>query len=192
MMNITNRPPETICVNDTEYPVDWDYRTWLDISIMLDDVDFSGNRSENIILVAEIISKAFGRIINEPLIDALPAVLEFMKGYPEADNGYRGTSSHKKCYSFRYDINYIIIAIRNQSGIDLSYRRKEPFHWWDFLLEFKSLTAEHYISKIMSYRAYDGKDKEMIKLREMYALPHHCTKSEQAIIDELDDIFYNS
>lgn len=197
MINILTEPPATALINGTDYPIKSDYRIWVNISMLLEDLDFISGTKEsdkyNIMIISEIIYLAFGELLNEPYIDTFMAVLEFMQGYPEMkDKGFSGHGNNKKLYSFRCDLNYIILAIRNQTGIDLTYRRKEPFHWWDFLLEFKTLEDNHYICKIMSYRAYEGKDKELLKLKQTYALPKNLTKSEQAIINELDELFYNS
>ena len=198
-MNILNPPPKQITVNGTIYSIDSDYRTWLKISDKLNRIDCVSedeeSACENIIVIAEIISLAFGKLINEPYTDTFNAILEFYKGYPEQNNKRcSGAVSSKRLFDFNYDINYIIIAIRNQSGIDLSHRRNEHkhFHWWDFLLEFKTLEERHHICKIISYRGYEGEDKELIRLKNLYALPEQLTKSQQRIIEELDDIFYNS
>lgn len=196
-MNILNSPPEYIEVNNTKYPIDWDYKKWLKISGKLNELDCSSDDEktscENIMVIAEMIVLVFGKLIDEPYNDTFKAMLEFYKGYPEQENNSgSGSGSVKRLFDFNHDINYIIIAIRNQTGIDLSHRRKEPFHWWDFLIEFKTLEDRHYICKIIGYRGYEGDDKELKRLKNLYALPDNLTKTQQRIIEELDDIFYNS
>lgn len=121
-------------------------------------------------------------------------MLEWLKGYPRADNGYHvdEDGNGAKTYSLKHDMNYIVLAIRNQSGLDLTYNRREPFHWWLFLLEFQTLTDQHLITHIMQWRAYDGEDKELIRRRDRVALPKEYTKSEQAMLDEMADLFHNT
>ena len=92
-------------------------------------------------------------------------------------------------FSFDWDINAIIIAIRNQSGIDLSYRRTEPFHWWEFLLEFQTLCGEHYILNLMGARSYRGRDKELLRRKRMCALPAEETEEERATAETFSAMF---
>lgn len=198
MLDITKKPPESVAVNGNEYPINYDFKVWIDISILLADFDYNAMSDNDYLHNFEIISKvfllAFTKIPNEPIEDILNTVLEFYAGYPKIDNGYTSTekADGTKLYSFKHDINYIILAIRNQTGIDLSYKRDKLFHWWDFMLEFQTLEDHHYISKIMSYRNYSGDDKNMIALRESVALPKEYTRNEQKIINDIDKIFYNA
>ena len=108
--------------------------------------------------------------------EALRAIAEFSRGYPSAPVRPR---QKDPVFSWEYDLNEIIIAIRNQSGIDLSYRRKEPFHWWEFLLEFRTLCGEHYILNLMEIRGYSGKDPEMKRRKQEFALPPEYTAKEK-------------
>ncbi|MEE0777099.1 MAG: Gp15 family bacteriophage protein, partial [Bacillota bacterium] len=111
--------------------------------------------------------------------------------YPQYRNKDVGASKPRhRLFDFKIDMNSIIIAIRDQSGIDLS-KRKEPFHWWRFLLEFYNLTPEHHICKLMELRAYDGDDKEMKRARDAVALPVKISKRQKRFEDEMDKIFYN-
>ena len=129
----------------------------------------------------------FGRVIDAPLPDLIDAIAEFAKGYPTAP--MQTDCGGAQTYSFKYDLNEIIIAIRNQSGIDLSYRRKEPFHWWEFLLEFRTLCGDHYILNLMEARGYKGNDKELLRRKRMCALPVDYTAAEQAEIDAFLEMF---
>ena len=95
-------------------------------------------------------------------------------------------------YSFDYDLNYIIIAIQNQFGMDLSYQRKQPFHWWLFLLYFRALSGPHYILRLMEIRGYDGKDAELKRQAQRFALPRENTADDQKLLDLFDELFYNA
>ena len=142
-------------------------------------------------VIADVENAVFGRTIPHPACEVLDAIIEFSKGYPEAPVK-SGKTPKAQTYSFEWDLNYIILAIRNQSGIDLSYRRKEPFHWWEFLLEFHSLCGDHYILRLMEIRGYDGKDTELKQQAQRYALPREVTADDQALLDEFDALFYNA
>lgn len=197
MMNIVNSaPPDTVLVNGGVYSIHTDYRIWLEIYAKLNQIDTVGDDKEtfeyNMNLICEIMLLAFGKLIDEPYADTISALREFMAGYPQEPNGYPFASEaaeNEKLYSFEHDINYIILAIRNQSGIDLSFKSKEKLHWWLFLLEFQTLEEHHYICNLMSKRAYTGDDKELLKLKAKVALPITLTRSQQRQMEELDKIF---
>lgn len=187
-------PPASLEVGGIFYKIDTDYRAWLEVLSKMRRLVPAPNRPEHAAKNAEIISQieqiVFGKIIPHPAADALKAIMDFSGGYPDAPVGEGGNG--KQTYSFDYDLNYIIIAIQNQFGIDLSYRRKEPFHWWEFLLYFKALCGNHYILRLMEIRGYDGKDSEMKRQSQRYALPRETTGEEQAMLDEFNDLFYNA
>ncbi len=193
MINYVNSPPpESLYINSTEYPINTDYRVWLDVSCILEDLDLT-DESENIIKAFErIVELVFGTTqIPEDTSDVLNAVIKFQRGYPTEpsdteDLDESKDSDNERVVSFKHDINYIIVAIRNQSGIDLSYKRKEPFHWWEFLLEFDSLEDRHFISRLISIRSYDGDDKDRLRLKEKYKLPVKLTAEEKKV----NEMFY--
>jgi hypothetical protein len=193
----TTCPPEFITVNGTEYPIEIDFRVWLQVIEELDEfivpVEREEDKLHNYQTVEQIETLVFDGLINEPWQFVLSAIVQFLGGYPKPDNGHSqsGSQDGTTLYSFKYDINYIILAIRNQSGIDLSYKRTEPFHWWLFLLEFQSLTADHYIVEIMKLRAYNGKDKDMLRAKNAVALPHELSAHDRRLAEEMDNLFYN-
>jgi len=155
------------------------------------DAETPGHQQHNAELLCELQVLVFGGVLeDEDASEVLKAIAEFSKGYPNAP--VLPGPSAEQTYSFEYDLNYIIIAIRNQSGIDLSYRRKEPFHWWEFLLEFQTLCGEHYILRLMEIRGYQ-KDPEKPELaKRRYALPRETTAGQDAIMDEINAEFYGA
>lgn len=182
-------PPTELTVGGSSYPIDYDYRTWIEVSglmrSMVTQPETEAHAKHNLLTMFTIEQKVFGGILEEedPRA-ALEACAGFLNGYPSQSNG--GGGDGPDIVSFEQDLNSIIIAIRNQSGIDLSYRRKEPFHWWEFLLEFQSLCGEHVIVKLMEIRGYKGKDPDMLRARSRYALQHVLTGDEQAALDEVN------
>lgn len=188
-------PPSALTVGGVDYPINTDYRVWIGVLRELRDLIPTPKNPEQVAnnnaIYAAVEMTVFGKIIEQPMPAVFAAISEFAQGYPEppvlTDGKYKAQT-----YSFDWDLNYIILAIRNQSGIDLSYRRKEPFHWWEFLLEFHSLCGDHYILRLMEIRGYDGKDPEMKRQAQRYALPREQTAEDQALADEFNDIFYNA
>lgn len=184
-----DEPPTEISVGGVSYSVDVDFRTWIDVLHMLRDLiptpETLEQATHNIETIKEIEETVFGEVIPHTPSDVLEAVRQFAAGYPEAP--VEASGEYKPpTYSLDWDINYIIIAIMNQFGIDLTYRRKEPFHWWEFLTYFRALRGEHYISRLMEIRGYSGKDAELKRQAQRYALPREQTAEDQAILDAFD------
>lgn len=185
----TMKPPEFVEINGTEYPINFHYLAWIDILDLLDEIDLE-NVEDDLDIVAEIETLAFGNVIGENVYFVLAAVAEFAAGYPKPQNDRAPTPSNRRIVDFGIDLNSILIAIRDQSGINL-IDSDELFHWWRFLVEFENLNDSHHISKIMELRAYDGDDKAMKKARDAVALPKKITRKDQRFEDEMADLFYN-
>ena len=187
-------PPTAITVGGADYTVNVDFRVWIDVLRLLRDLISTPATVEQAMHNAEVIGEmeraVFGDLIPQPAADVLSAVIDFSRGYPEPP--VEAGESAQPPYSFDWDLNYIIIAIQNQFGVDLSYRRTEPFHWWEFLLYFRALAGNHYILRLMEIRGYDGKDSDLKRQAQRYALPRETTAEDQAMLDAFDELFYNS
>lgn len=188
-------PPTELSVGGNSYSINVDYRVWIDVLHDLRNIIPTPKTPEqamhNTETIANIEKKVFGKVIKENVASVLDAIAAFAAGYPEAPVG-EGKQQNVQTYSFDWDLNYIIIAIMNQYGIDLTYRRKEPFHFWEFLVYFRALCGDHYILRLIEIRGYDGKDTEMKRQAQRYALPRENTAEDQAMLDEFDEIFYNA
>lgn len=187
-------PPAELSVGGNFYSINVDFRVWIDVLHELRNLYSTPANAEQAMHNAETIAKiemmVFGKIIHENVQAILHAVSEFAAGYPEAPVG--GGGKGIQTYSFDWDLNYIIIAIMNQYGIDLTYRRTEPFHFWEFLAYFRALCGEHYILRLMEIRGYDGKEPELKRQAQRFALPREMTAEDQAVLDAFDDMFYNA
>ena len=181
-MKLLIKPPITLTINGTLYPIHYDFETWIQVTSLFDEI----TDTENIDILFEIINIVFGNTVDEPVEDILAAVSKFSTGYPFHKNNVTADVK-ENVLSFEHDINNIVIAIKHQSGIDLR-TIQEPFHWWDFLLEFQNISDDCLISKIMGYRGYTGKDKDMNRLKQSYKLP--LTKKDLAVLDKVDDVFW--
>lgn len=184
-------PPTEVTVGGYAYKTKTDYRVWIWVQQELRKInlhtDDPKQMDENEIILENIERELFGGVLgDETPIDVLKGIYEFIQGYPALPVPHE---DGPQTISLEYDLNMIIIAIRNQSGIDLSYRRTEPFHWWEFLLELKSLCGEHQILHLAEMRGYKGNDKEMLRKKREYALPKEYSAEEQAEIDAFDALF---
>lgn len=183
-------PPTEISVGGSCYKAETDFRVWIEVQKELRKINLSTTdpdvMDENEAILENIERMIFGGVLaDENAIDVLKGIYEFLGGYPSLPVENEGGAP---VFSFDYDLNLIILAIRNQSGIDLSYRCKH-FHWWEFLLEFQSLAGDHLILNIMEIRGYKGNDKDMLRAKRAHALPVEYTAEEQAQIDAFDALF---
>lgn len=186
-------PPTAITVGGFDYPCETDYRVWLDVIRLLREIRPNPATEEAarrvLDAVAGIEEKVFGGwLSDEDPAEVMRAVSEFSRGYPMAPVGDAG-DSREPVYSYEYDLNAIIVAIWNQHGVDLSYRRREPFHWWEFLLLFHTLSGDHYILNLMNARGYRGTDRELLRRKYACALPPEYTAEEQAELDAFNAQF---
>lgn len=187
-------PPISIEVGGFAYKIDYDYRTWIDVQRrmrqMIPNANMPAQIAENLENMLEIQRMVFGGVLrDENPREVLMACAEFARGYPQENNSDDDDDSGDEVVSLDQDVNAIIIAIRNQSGIDLSYRRKDPFHWWEFLLEFRSLCGDHAILRLMEIRGYKGKDAEMLRMKRRNAIRREMTGEDRAALDEFNAMF---
>lgn len=184
-------PPTSIEVGGFAYPCATDWLTWIDVLRQLRELDLLDDSEEGLVRTRDQLialqETVFGGVLrDEDPFTVLAAISEFSKGYPVAP--IQGGSG-EVVYSFNYDLNDIIIAIRNQHGVDLSYRSAEPCHWWEFLLLFRTLAGSHYILDVMNARGYRGSDREMLRRKNNLQLPPEYTAAEQAELDEFNALF---
>lgn len=97
-------------------------------------------------------------------------------------NKKNGKNSNSQIYSYNYDDEYIYGAFYEQYRIDLS---TEKIHWWKFKSLLNSLKDDTEFVKIKGYRAYTGDDKNLLELKEYWALPKPIEEQER--LDKIYD-----
>lgn len=184
-------PPTSITIGGRDYDCNVDFLVWIDVLRLLRGIETPLETPQQLGAALGTLLAAEQLVFNRPLCgedpaEVLEAMAEFARGYPCApvqSDGYAAA------FSFDCDLNEILIAIRNQSGIDLSYRRRTPFHWWEFLLEFRTLSGDHYILNLMQARSYRGSDRDLMRRRRMCALPPEYSAAERAEMDAFEALF---
>lgn len=195
----TDAPPKTLEVKGGVYSINTDYRVWIEV---FDVFMFRDNDPDALLGCIKMVFNNWQTALSEQdPKDIIAAMCEFLKGYPEDTEGCEEPNksssddgdnmNQERYFDFKHDLNLIIIAIRNQSGIDLSYKCKH-FHWWLFLLEFQSLESHHQFCQIRSIREYQGKDKAMLAQKRKFALPKKYTSEQREQFSEMESLFYNS
>ena len=152
------------------------------ISEYTDDLVIAAYNAE---LMRDIQYAIFGGVLaDENQADVVNGIMKFAAGYPETQ--YPAEESGSPVFSFKHDLNYIILAIRSQYGINLSHASGVKCHWWEFLLMFHGLCGNHYITKLMEIRGYDGKDNDLRKLARRYAVPDEDIEYPQDVQNALE------
>lgn len=122
---------------------------------------------------------AFYLIIQKGLInEAVDKFIWFYKCGKTDEVSKSGKGKAKK-ESFRYSCDDLYIwGTYKQLGYDLT---KDYIHWWEFRAIWLTIPDNFEFSKIKGYRSYDGKDKDILELKEHYKLP----PNEKEIQDQI-------
>ena len=168
-MNMFYNLPYFVKIKNKKYAIRTDYRIFAKYEEEMQDRN-EENRKKAIAKVLRRFYPAFLEIIKNNLLEeAIDKFIWFYecgrKNYHKVKSG-KGTKREEK-YSFNYDDEYIYSAFYEKYRIDLS---KSYVHWWKFQALLKGL-GECEFTKIKGYRCYNGKDKEMLEIKEYWALP---------------------
>ena len=183
-------PPQSIRVGGADYAVNVDFRVWIDILDRARELYASVGTLEearhNARVLADLQKMAFGGVLAESPAAVLRAMMAFARGYPTMVGEDVGADEDgEELLSFDYDINDLVLAIRAQSGVDLSYRRREPYHWWEFLLRVRALCGDHAILRAVRLRASRDTSREARLARRRARLPHKPTAEERRQLEAL-------
>ena len=183
-------PPEAIHVGGASYPVNVDFRTWIDVLDLARElyptVGTLLEARHNARVLENMQRLAFGRVLEAPPAAVLRAMTAFARGYPTmVGEGAGDDGEGEELLSFDYDINDLVLAIEEQFGLDLSYRRREPYHWWEFLLRVRALCGDHAILRAVRLRASRDTSREARLARRRARLPHKPTAEERRQLEAL-------
>ena len=189
MINMFNKMPHFVYINNRKYFVKTDYRLFIDFEIKMQ----GENKREVCINTLKKFYPAFLEIINNNLLEeAIDKFVWFYKcGKTDVEiQASNKSNSNMRIYDYNYDSDLIWGAFKEQYNIELD---KVYLHWWKFKAMWVSLKKDCQFSIIRGYRAYNGKDKELLELKEMNKLP--LTEKEideqkrhKTIFDELNKI----
>ena len=56
----------------------------------------------------------------------------------------------------------------------------------------RPVRGDHYILRLMEIRGYDGKDSELKRQAQRFALPREQTVEDEAMSDIFNELFYNA
>ena len=171
-----NKLPQSVKIDNKVYAINTDYRLFLDFEIEMNSINPKDAVDNALYRFYPDLEKI---IKNGSIYQAVNMFIWFYKcGLEDYQEG-RATKKQKKAtqiYNYKYDAQMICGAYALY-GYDLH----RYMHWWKFKEIWNSLPADCEYSKIKSYRAYDGTDKDQLELKEFYKLP----PTEAEIKDEI-------
>lgn len=169
-MRMFNRLPQCVYFNNKRYDINTDYRLFIDFEIKMQGKD--KKKAINNCLFAFF--PAFLDICNQGLYEeAVEKFIWFYRcGREEIESRVKRTGANnakaKQLFSYEYDDELIYGAFKEQYNINLD---RVYLHWWEFKALLKTLSSECEFCKAKGYRGYDGKDKDLLKLKDSYKLP---------------------
>lgn len=175
MKEFTLNLPDTVEVEGKFYPIKTNFADWLIFSQLIQDKKT---------ILGDLDSFYIGTPPRDRItgFNALFSFYSPIKELPKAVN-----SSNVKLIDYCIDFDLIYSAFMEKYKIDL-YDEKTRLHWHKFLALIMGLSNTK-LNDIMGYRAYTGKDKELIRLRNQWALPQslelsQATKDFNALFDK--------
>lgn len=172
--------PKTVLVAGTPFLIKTDFRIWLEFGEKIKDKKC---QYKDLLFVFE-----HGIPIG---LDFVPALVDFYvnaNATPKKDDG-----TNEKILDYILDGEYIVGSFMQAYNIDLT---ECDMHWHLFKALFLSLPQETKIKEIMSIRAWhksnDKHDTMAQKAKNAWSLPTMSSEEEKAIMNEINDLFYNS
>jgi hypothetical protein len=165
-MNIlTDQLPTAVMIDETEYPIETDFRTCLRVIMAFEDTELT-NEEKGLILLENMYTAPWP----DNLLGAVKQAVKFLNGGEESKDEDQGKT--QRLYSFTKDANLIFAAYKQTHNIDLA--DTEYLHWWKFLAMFMDLGSNTTFSNLVSLRKRIKSGK--------------ATKEERAIASELGDL----
>lgn len=182
-MNMFNRLPHFVYLNNEKYFIRTDFRIFIEF-----EKNMQGKDEKQVIYkTLSNFYPAFLEILNKGLLnEAVDKFIWFYKcGKEDVEIKYSKKQNKKlRIYDYDFDSDLIWGAYYTQYRVDLSI---DKLHWWKFRAMWNSLDSKCEFSKARGYRAYDGKDNDILEQKERYKLPP--TKFEKDEIERHKKIF---
>jgi len=169
-------PPCAVTVGEKSYPINTDFRVWIEISEVISDKDISLKDRLCFLLI-----NGYGDSLPDSMEKAVGALLTFMN-MGEERSLQKGDRS--PVFSFFEDERLIYAAFRQQYGINLFY---EELHWWEFISLLSALDENTAFMRAVGYRSVDcgkikdeGRRRFYRKMKNRYRLKEKIKDSDIA------------
>ena len=196
-MIMFNRLPYFVILQGIKYKINVDFRNMISFENKVQDKSVDNTKKIEYGLrhfyPAFFYAENYQKLLRNPQLykEACEKLIWFYKCSREDYHKVSGSSkkvlSKRQIYSYEYDDEYIYSAFYQEYKIDLAY---DKVHWWKFKALLKSLKSNVEFVKIQGYRAYTGKDKNMIELRDYWELPKPTDeqKRQEKIFEVLNNM----
>lgn len=144
-MSLYQAPPEALEIDGIWYPVDTDFRVWMEFQSILTEKSDDEEKAGRLCDLMERLGLPLAT-------ETLEAMLTF---YGAASTERGVGQSRPAAFDFDVDSEAIYAAFWGTYHMDLT---EERIHWWRFKALFKSLPEDCELCKIMRYRTIDLKD----------------------------------
>ena len=181
MIKMFNKLPLFIYINNNKYFINTDFRNMILFEEKMQDIE-NMTKDERIDVVFNTLYKFCPAFFKSNHTSKELKILhkKFLWFYQCGRKNYHIVTSSQcginNIFSYQYDDEYIYGAFLEQYNIDLTIDR---VHWWKYKACLSSLKKDTRIEEIKSYRAYSGKDKDMIALKTYWTLPLKTKEQEQ-------------
>lgn len=182
-MIMFNKLPYFVILQGKKYKINVDFRNMISFENKVQDKSVSNSEKIKYGLrhfyPVFFYAENYNKLIYNPQLykEACDKLIWFYKCGRDDYHKVSGSGKiNKQIYSYDYDDEYIYGAFYDQYGIDLSY---DKVHWWKFKALLKSLKDDEEFVKIKGYRAYSGKDKNMLELKDYWELPKPVEEQER-------------
>lgn len=170
-MRMYNKLPHTLIINNKEIKINTDYRLFVKF-----ELEMQGNDTKK--AIQNVLSAFYPAFLLKNITnEMIDKFIWFYKCGKEETLKKNGKGKNQRAFDYKEDDDLIYSAFMECYNIDLS----KYMHWWKFKALFKGLNSECEFCKIKSYRIYNGKDKNLLELKEYYKLPPTQNEIEDRI-----------
>lgn len=177
-MFVTESLPKSIRIRNTSYRVRTDFRTWIHVESIFNDVNIPVEYK--VYVICNNLDLFFGnkKIFSEPMDAVYDGILSFWR-LNKPENRKDNLKINDIPYDYEEDFNLICAAFKQQYHINL---RNERMHWFEYKSLFDGLTKDTQFIKIVGYRTLDlnkvpkTQRKEYKKLKDFYSIRKQKSK----------------
>lgn len=176
--------PETVKVEEKEYPIFTDFRRWIQVEALLFEKRHAFTEK-----LPELLKLCYPRL-PETIGEAIQGIVSFYKGGAFQWTAGGKSGENRPLYSFCQDEAMIYAGFFQQYGLDLL---TADLHWWQFKALLSGLSENTAFMQIMHYRSVNiaevknPKEKKFYRrMKELYRLQDNRTENErEAAISEV-------
>lgn len=172
---LIDKLPTSVIVSGTEYPINWDARTMIQISTL---IEVQSDDAEDYAKTAAQQLALFYHVIPDNVPEAMEQLINFyacaIDDYSKPKKGNKTDFNEKRSYSLHYDSNLIYSAFLQQYPT----KRIDELHWFEFKAMLANLTDDCLFVKVTQWRTaklnsdMSKAEKQFYRrMKRLYALP---------------------